>query len=181
MPHLHRDWNLPRLCCSVPCVALCCAVLQHVVHRNGSAGSCLRCNMLYCVARCWGIAPRRVSASYIATNPYHNAMHAADVLQTVNVIMSSGLLLGLSMPGCLALVRAHAISWRPVQFHSPHPHLHMDRAHLIHICTGTGLTAATSAPGLVSPAATSAPGLVSPRPHLHRDWARPCRVCHVTG
>jgi hypothetical protein len=50
-----------------------------------------------------------------------------------------------------------------------------------HICTGTGLTAATSAPGLVSPAATSAPGLVSPRPHLHRDWARPCRVCHVTG
>ena len=118
--------------------------------------------MLYCVARCWGIAPRRVSASYIATNPYHNAMHAADVLQTVNVIMSSGLLLGLSMPGCLALVRAHAISWRPVQFHSPHPHLHMDWAHPIHICTGTGFAPATSAHGLGSPPATYAPGLGSP-------------------
>ena len=32
------------------------------------------------------------------------------------------------------------------------------------ICTETGLTPATSAPGLGSPL-----------PHLHRDWARRCR------
>ena len=31
---------------------------------------------------------------------------------------------------------------------SPRPHLHRDRAHPGHICTGTGLAAATSAPGL---------------------------------
>ena len=37
---------------------------------------------------------------------------------------------------------------------------HRDPAHC---CTGTGLTPATSAPGLGSPL-----------PHLHRDWARPC-------
>ena len=36
--------------------------------------------------------------------------------------------------------------------------------------TGTGLTAATSAPGLGSPL-----------PHLHRDWARPCHICTGTG
>jgi hypothetical protein len=35
-----------------------------------------------------------------------------------------------------------------------------------HICTGTGLTPATSAPG-VGP----------PRPHLHRDWAHPGHIC----
>jgi hypothetical protein len=39
-----------------------------------------------------------------------------------------------------------------------------------HICTGTGLTPATSAPGLGSPL-----------PHLHRDWARPCHICTRTG
>ena len=35
-----------------------------------------------------------------------------------------------------------------------------------HICTGTGLTPATTAPG---------PGSPLLLPHLHRDWARPCR------
>jgi hypothetical protein len=34
-----------------------------------------------------------------------------------------------------------------------------------HICAGTGLTPATSAPGLGSPL-----------PHLHRDWAHPCHI-----
>ena len=38
------------------------------------------------------------------------------------------------------------------------PHLHQDWAHACHICTRTGLTPATSAPGLGSPL-----------PHLHRD------------
>ena len=72
-------------------------------------------------------------------------------------------------------------------------------AHRCHICTGTGLTAATSAPGLGSPrphlrrdwshrchicigtgltAATSAPGLGSPLPHLHRDWDPPLPHLH---
>jgi hypothetical protein len=50
-----------------------------------------------------------------------------------------------------------------------------------HICTGTGLTPATSAPGLGSPVATFAPGLGSPLPHLHRDWAHPCHICTGTG
>jgi hypothetical protein len=40
------------------------------------------------------------------------------------------------------------------------PHLHRDWARPCHICTGTGLAPATSAPGLGSPL-----------PHLHRDWA----------
>ena len=39
-----------------------------------------------------------------------------------------------------------------------------------HICTGTGLTPATSAPGLGSPL-----------PHLHWDWAHPCHICTWTG
>jgi hypothetical protein len=39
-----------------------------------------------------------------------------------------------------------------------------------HICAGTGLAAATSAPG---------PG--SPLPHLRRDRARRCHICAGTG
>jgi hypothetical protein len=61
-----------------------------------------------------------------------------------------------------------------------------------HICTGTALAPATSAPGLgLTPArictgtvltpATSALGLGSPLPHLHRDWAHPCHICPGTG
>jgi hypothetical protein len=50
------------------------------------------------------------------------------------------------------------------------PHLHRDRACPCHICTETGLTPPTSAPGLGSPL-----------PHLHRDWACPCHICTGTG
>ena len=50
---------------------------------------------------------------------------------------------------------------------SPLPHLHRDWARPCHVCIGTGLTAATSAPGPGSPL----PGPGSPLPHLHRDWA----------
>jgi hypothetical protein len=71
-----------------------------------------------------------------------------------------------------------------------------------HLYTGTGLTAATSAPGLGSPLpplrwdwahpchlcagtglapATSALGLGSPLPPLRRDWAHPCHLCARTG
>ena len=73
---------------------------------------------------------------------------------------------------------------------------------LAHICTGAGLTAATSTLGLGSPMphlhrdsahpyhictgtalglATSAPGLRSALPHLHRDSARPCHICTGTA
>ena len=50
------------------------------------------------------------------------------------------------------------------------PHLHRDWARPCHICTGTGLAPATSAPGLGSPL-----------PHLHRDWAHRCHICTRTG
>jgi hypothetical protein len=40
----------------------------------------------------------------------------------------------------------------------------------VHIHSGTGLTPATSAPGLRSPL-----------PHRHRHWARPCHICTGTG
>jgi hypothetical protein len=45
--------------------------------------------------------------------------------------------------------------------------------HPCHICTGTGLTPATSAPGLDSPRVLW--------PHLHRDWAHPCHIGTGTG
>jgi hypothetical protein len=44
------------------------------------------------------------------------------------------------------------------------------RATACHIGTGTGLTPATSAPGLRSPL-----------PHLHRDWAHPCHTSTGTA
>jgi hypothetical protein len=46
----------------------------------------------------------------------------------------------------------------------PCPHLHWDWPHPRHICTGTGLTPATSA-----------------RSHLHRDLAHWSRICTLTG
>ena len=75
---------------------------------------------------------------------------------------------------------------------SPHPHLRRDRAHPAHICTGTGLTLPTSAPGPGSPPChvctrtghtppTSAPGPGPPRPHLRRDQTRPAHICTGTG
>ena len=53
------------------------------------------------------------------------------------------------------------------------PHLHRDCAHPARICTGTGLTPATSAPGPRSPL-----------PHLHRDSPRsigPWSACACGG
>ncbi len=44
------------------------------------------------------------------------------------------------------------------------------RGNPCHICIGTRLTSATSAPGLGSPL-----------PHLRRDWAHPCHICAGTG
>jgi hypothetical protein len=52
----------------------------------------------------------------------------------------------------------------------PPPHLHRDWARRCHICTGTGLAAATSALGLGS--------LL---PHLRRDRARRCHIWAGTG
>ena len=42
--------------------------------------------------------------------------------------------------------------------------------HPSHICTGTGLTPPTAAPGLGSPL-----------PHLRRDWAHPFHICTGSG
>ncbi len=53
---------------------------------------------------------------------------------------------------------------------SPRPHLHRDWAHPAHICAGTGLARAVSAPGLGSPRPHLRRRLGSPPPHLLRDW-----------
>jgi hypothetical protein len=49
-------------------------------------------------------------------------------------------------------------------------HRRMRWAHPGHICTGTALTAATSAPAMGSPL-----------PHLHRDCAHGCHICAGNG
>jgi hypothetical protein len=61
-----------------------------------------------------------------------------------------------------------------------------------HICAGTELTAATSAPGLGSPLPHLHRDRAHPLPHLRRDWAHPlphlrrdgahrCHICAGTG
>jgi hypothetical protein len=47
-------------------------------------------------------------------------------------------------------------------------------AHGCHICAGTGLTPATSAPGPGSPLPHLRRDWAHPCPHLRRDWAHPC-------
>jgi hypothetical protein len=72
--------------------------------------------------------------------------------------------------------RVHVVPWHfgaaaslsynyELTYATPVPHLHRDWAHRCHICTGAGLTPATSAPELGSP-----------RPHPHRDWAQPGHI-----
>ncbi len=63
-----------------------------------------------------------------------------------------------------------AWTWDAGRNEGPLARLHRDWAHPRHICAGTGLTPATSAPGLGSP-----------RPHLRRDWAHPGHICARTG
>ena len=79
-------------------------------------------------------------------------------------------MLGFCLEQCCRIFRMQP----PCKLHStprqPISHLHRDWAHPSHICAGTGLTAATSAPRLSSPL-----------PHLHRDWARPSHICTATG
>ena len=63
---------------------------------------------------------------------------------------------------------------------STQPHLRRDWARPCHICTGTGLTPATSAPGLGTCPPTSAPELGTPRPHLRWDSAKSATLhCNV--
>ncbi len=57
-----------------------------------------------------------------------------------------------------------------IGLHRGKSHPHRAWAHPRHICAETGLTPATSAPGLGSPP-----------PHLRRDWAHPCHICTGTG
>jgi len=71
---------------------------------------------------------------------------------------------------------------------STHPHTNMAKAALNMMTRTaaqdyrkvTGLTPATSAPGLGSPLHIGA-ATASPPPHLHWDWARPCHICSGTG
>jgi hypothetical protein len=88
------------------------------------------------------------------------------------------------MPQRSAHARFHASAillrirwpWHAIRLRlgSPLPHLRRDWAHRCHICTGTGLTAATSALGLGSPL-----------PHLHRDCTQreqsPVQMRDATG
>ncbi len=85
------------------------------------------------------------------------------------------------MRGCAALWHAHRACYGYLL-----PHLHRDWSHPCHICTGTGLTPATSALGLGLTAATSAPRPGSPLPHLHRGTgAHPvhssCTTAHTAN
>jgi hypothetical protein len=56
------------------------------------------------------------------------------------------------------------------------PHLLRDWAHLHHICTGTGLSPATSSSGLGSSPLRLRQDWVTP-PHLCGDWAQPRHIC----
>jgi hypothetical protein len=76
--------------------------------------------------------------------------------------------------------RQRVRSGRP-RLGSPLPHLHRDLARCCHTCAESGLTPATSAPGLSCRRVTSASGLGAPLPHLHRDCPHPCSPCHVCG
>jgi hypothetical protein len=62
------------------------------------------------------------------------------------------------------------------------PHLHRDWAHPVHICTGTALTATTSASGVGSPLSHLCCQWTHPCLHLHRGWglSLPTHICAGT-
>jgi hypothetical protein len=69
---------------------------------------------------------------------------------------------------------AHPVPHLHQDLAHPVPHLSQDLAHPCHICTGTWLTPATSAPGLGSPLPHRRWDLAHPC-HIHRYLARPER------
>ncbi len=69
--------------------------------------------------------------------------------------------------------RAHPCPHLCRQWAHPCLHLHWDWVHPVHICTGTALTATTSAPGVGSPLSHLCCQWAHPCLHLHRGWAHP--------
>jgi hypothetical protein len=94
----------------------------------------------------------------------------------VHICTGTGLTPSTSAPGLgsppphLLRDSAHPCAHLHRDWAHPCAHLHRDWAHPCHICAGTGLIHATSAPGLGSPP-----------PQLHRDWAHPCHICAAAG
>jgi hypothetical protein len=176
---LFRSHATPRLPQTAPCPAgrHCGVVKRHGVPRMGG-------NALVPFARIDGDKPYR--GVFACGSQARQARRAADATDRATHLLRDGSARA-EMRRNAPLVRgaaprAHAAAAqictrtgaRPCpHLHrdrgSPLPHLHRDRTHPCHICTGTGLTPATSAPGSGSPL-----------PHLHRDRAQP-RLCAVSA
>ena len=106
-------------------------------------------------------------------------------------------------PPSSATVFSHPLQHTAPGLGSPLPHRHQDRAHRCHICTGTGLTAAASEPGLgwmqevertrempipgmpevdsEQPNGRPKPRTIAEVESNHGRWAHPCHSCAGTG
>ena len=135
-------------------VTLCCNMLSwHVAHIIATQLVPARCPSTHtsprCVppttasrvrhaARCSAFGRRVATVACIAEWAFHR--YDVELFQRIEE------LLGRKMDECAAAPPTSA----------PRPHLHRDWTHPLHICIGTGLTRATSAPGLRPTRATSA-------------------------
>ena len=75
-----------------------------------------------------------------------------------------------AVPSRSAMAKDTAPASSALELLSPWPHLRRERASFCYICAGTGLAAATSAPGHGASL-----------PHLHWNWAHRCHICAWTS
>ena len=145
-PHLHH-WAHP---CHI-CTETGLTPLTGPVHTSGQIGFMDLIIVLLL---------RRVEMEALTVKDYHGNLSAPMCawigLAAAKSAPGSGLAAATSASGLGSLLPTSA----PV-LGSP-LHRHRDWAHPCHICAGTGLTPATSAPGLDSPRVLW--------PHRHRDW-----------
>jgi hypothetical protein len=103
--------------------------------------------------------PDRGRAAIMVCCMHSYTLQGVRALHGAALSLSFCRLLSVTLRHCRSYCMPHAPA-RQRQTGSPLPHLHQDWAHPCHTCAETGLTPATSAPGL------------GPPPHLRRDWAR---------
>ena len=195
-PHLHRDCARPRphlhRDCARPCHARPAQLTQPLARSREvyscdhcSAPTCKHAHAPMCARWAWlGLAEHRQQrGNELGSRPSHVHTHACMLACCMLACCRRATSQQRARPSSPSSRTRHqrhpprmGLPRRPrrCKARRSHPGFPIASAFApCHVCAGTGLTPAASAPGLGSPHATSARGLGSPQWRLRWDWAQP--------